>query len=126
MIGNFVQNGTTKSLTVKYVALMDPITDITFLGTKASGMCNNIPTYWQVKDCNAGMGIGTICAITSIMFSGMHDSAEQCLQVCTTLAWIDSIVGRFGYVGNQIAIRSGSIPSLVDSYITVHQAEINA
>jgi hypothetical protein len=46
-------NQTTKSQTVKYVVLMDPINDITFLGTRASDMCYNIPTYWQVKDCNA-------------------------------------------------------------------------
>ena len=79
MFGNFVQNGTTKSLTVKYAVLMDPITDITFLGTKASDICNNIPTYWQVKDCNAGMGIGFLH--NHIINTQWHNGAEYLYRV---------------------------------------------
>jgi len=46
-------NRTSMSETVKYSVLMDPINDINFLGTRASDMCYNIPTYWQIRDCNA-------------------------------------------------------------------------
>lgn len=48
-----IANRTTTSQTVMYSVLMDPINDIKFLGRRASDMCYNIPTYWQIRKCDA-------------------------------------------------------------------------
>lgn len=41
----------SSTTTVAYAILPDQITDLSFLGKKASALCQNIPTYHAVPDC---------------------------------------------------------------------------
>ena len=45
------QNADFPSTSVVYQVIPEPIPDISFLGKKASTMCQNIPTYHAVPDC---------------------------------------------------------------------------
>jgi hypothetical protein len=44
-------NDDTPSDSVLFTVVPDEITDISYLGSKASAMCKNIPTYHAVPDC---------------------------------------------------------------------------
>lgn len=84
-------SGQSSMSQVIYKVLPDPIPDISFLGKKASAMCQNIPTYHAVPDCSQPAGSASALQNSTSVdhrskrtprFCAIYNNAYQCACGC--------------------------------------------